>query len=54
MPLTTQTNQSSTRNENGWFHIATQWEKLLTLQKKVSDSGVSKAKRQPQATNNSQ
>ena len=41
LPETTPTNRSRTRNENGWCYIACQWEKLVALQKKAIDSGVS-------------
>ena len=41
LPATTPTNRSRTRNENGWYYIATHWEKLLAMQKKASKSGLS-------------
>lgn len=41
LPSSTPTNRSRTRDENGWHYIAQNWEKLLALRKRASESGIS-------------
>ena len=38
LPATTPTNRALTRNENGWYYIATHWEKILAMQKRKRKS----------------
>lgn len=40
LPEKTPTNRSRNRNENGWFHIANQWERLLKLRDESAKTGV--------------